>query len=175
MVSPLPARPRWLGAGPALAALGVSYAVFSFLLQRAGASARAVWLPIAPESYYGAQALFVAPLFVGLAAIFTLVTRAVAAPRQEVSFRDAFESLAPAYAWPILLAFVLPDLVAFHVVGFAGLGKAMRLYAPLMPVLVMIATTIRARALFGVSQVRAFAATFAGLVAQGVVGASVLR
>ena len=90
-------------------------------------------------------------------------------------FRDAFEGLAPAYAWPVLVAFVIPDLVAFHLVGFARLGEVMPLYAPLMPVLVVVATTLRARSLFDVSRARALAASLAGLFAQGVVGASVLR
>lgn len=162
-------------AAASLSALGAVYAAFSFLLYRAGVAPRAVWLPIDPPAYYLAQALFVAPLFVLLTVLYVAVVRAVLPARAEVGFRAAYFRLAPAYAWPLLVLFVVPDLLVFLSQGHAALPRAMRYYGPLAPLAIVALTVARARPLFGVGTGRAALAAFAGLVAQAALGALVLR
>ncbi len=162
------------GAVIGLGALGATYAAFSALLHAGGVSARAVWLPIEPGHYYLAQAVFVAPLMAALSAVFTVVVRALSGGGA-VSFREAFAALAPAYAWPLLILFVIPDLVVYLAFGHAALAKAMRFYAPLVPLAIVALGAARARGLFGCGLARAAAASFGGLVAQGVAGAVLLR
>lgn len=158
-----------------LSALGAVYAAFSFLLYRANVTPRAVWLPIDPASYYLAQALFVAPLFILLTVLYVAVLRALLPARDGATFRAAYLRLAPAYAWPLLFLFVVPDLVVFLVAGHAALPRAMRFYGPLAPIAIVALSVVRARPFFGASTGRASLASFAGLVAQAVVGALVLR
>jgi len=159
----------------ALGLLGSTYSLFSVLLHRSGAVPRAVLIPIDPQHYYLAQAIFVGPLFVLLAFVFTFVTRALAGDRSDVSLRRAFEALAPTYAWPLLVLFVLPDLVVFLAAGHAALAPAMRYYAPLAPLAIIAFATASARKLFGVGVLRAALATTAALFAQALVGAPLLR
>ncbi|MBL9024405.1 MAG: hypothetical protein JNL21_19575 [Myxococcales bacterium] len=159
----------------AIVALGAAYAAFSFLLHRAGVSPRAVWLPIDPARYYLAQTFFVAPLFLILTALYVYLVRLLAGGGRRVSFRASFERLASAYAWPILLLFVVPDVSVFLAAGHAALAKAMRFYGPLAPIAIVVLTTLRARSLFGCGAARAAAASFVALIAQGVVGAVALR
>jgi hypothetical protein len=158
----------------AIVALGAAYAAFSFLLHQAGVSPRAVWLPIDPSRYYLAQTLFVAPLFLILTALYVYLVRLLAAGGRG-SFVVSFDRLAPAYAWPILLLFVVPDVSVFLAAGHGALAKAMRFYGPLAPIAIVALTTIRARSLYGCGAGRAAAASFVALIVQGVVGAVALR
>ncbi len=158
-----------------LAALGVTYAVFSFLLYRSGVAARAVLLPIEPADYYLSQTLFVGPLLVACAALFASVVRGVAAPSTVVTYRDGFHRLAPLYAWPLLLLFVVPDLCVFLSLGHGSLARAMRFYAPLAPLAIVVLGARCARRLFSISLGRAVVAAIAGLLAQALLGALFLR
>jgi hypothetical protein len=162
------------GAVIALGALSATYAAFSALLYAGGVPARAVWLPIDPARYYLAQAFFIAPLMVSLAVIFTLVVRALAGGGT-VRFRDAFAVFAPVYAWPLLVLFVLPDLAVYLAFGHGALAKAMRLYAPLVPIAITALGAARARRAFGCSLARGALASFGALAAQGAFGAVLLR
>lgn len=139
-----------------LAALGAAYAGFSALLAARGISPRAVLLPIEPAQYYAAQALFVGPLFVGLAWLFARTTLLLAGTR-EVTPREAFAALAPRYAWPLLVLFVLPDLGVFLVAGHGALAKAMRYYAPLAPIAITVLAARHVQSSWGVSRLRAAA------------------
>lgn len=159
----------------ALVALGAVYAVFSFLLYRADIEPRAVLLPIDPKRYYLAQTFFVGPLMALLAFVFSYVIYVVAAPSITVRQSDMFRWFAPVYAWPLLLLFVVPDLVVFLVLGHGSLAKAMRLYAPLAPIVIAVVAMRQARVHLEAGRLRAVAAAILGLLVQGALGAIVLR
>lgn len=158
----------------AIGALGAAYAAFSYLLHRAGISPRAVWLPVDPARYYLAQTFFVGPLFFILTALYVYVVRLLAGGAR-APFGMAFDRIAPAYAWPILFLFVVPDLSVFLAAGHGALATAMRFYGPLAPVAIVALTTGRARSLFGCSLGRAAAAALGALIVQGAAGAIALR
>ncbi|NUO47332.1 MAG: hypothetical protein HOV80_00600 [Polyangiaceae bacterium] len=159
----------------ALVSLGVVYALFSFLLYRAEVVPRALLLPIDPKSYYLAQTFFVGPLMALLAFVFSYVIYVVAAPSITVRQSDMFRWFAPAYAWPLLVLFVIPDLVVFLVLGHGSLAKAMRIYAPLAPIVIAVVATRQARIHLEAGKLRAVAAAILALFVQGALGALVLR
>jgi hypothetical protein len=156
-----------------LAVLGALYALFSALLYAQGIAARAVWLPIAPERYYLAQALFVAPLFVLLAFVFARVARFLAGGPSDA--RTAFAGLAPRYAWPITICFLVPDMIVFLGWGHASLAPAMRYYGPLAPIVIVALSTRWLAREAGVGGLRATFAAIGALLAQAVVGGALLR
>lgn len=156
-----------------LSVLCVLYAGFSLALFIQGISPRAVLLPIAPRSYYLAQTLFVGPLFILLAYVFSRVVRATAG--LEGAPAETFDALAPRYAWPIVVLFLIPDLLVFLLFGHAALAPAMRYYAPLAPLVIIVATTAWLRHQRSVGLLRAIAASLAGLFVQGAMGAPFLR
>jgi hypothetical protein len=153
--------------------LSLGYAAFSLLLYRAGIAPKRVLL-LDPSSYYLVQALFILPLFCGLVSLFVGVTSRLAGGKQ-VPFEVALERLAPAYCWPLLGLFVLPDTAVFLVAGHAALAKAMRFYGPIAPLCVWAISALRAARLFEVSKGRAVAATFVGLLLQALLGGLLLR
>ncbi len=155
--------------------LGVVYAVFSFLLYRAEVVPRAIFLPIDPKSYYLAQTFFVGPLLAILAFVFSYVVYVVAAPSITVRQADMFRWFAPVYAWPLLILFVIPDLVVFLVLGHGSLAKAMRLYAPLAPIVIAVVASRQARIHLEAGRLRSAAAAILALFVQGALGALVLR
>lgn len=156
-----------------LGVLGTLYALFSVLLHAKGIAARAVWLPIAPERYYLAQSLFVLPLFFLLGLVFVRVTRAcLGRPTDPAAM---FAGLAPRFAWPITICFLLPDMIVFLGWGHASLAPAMRYYGPLAPIVIVVASARWLRRETGVSVVRATLAALAGLFAQAIAGGVLLR
>lgn len=156
--------------------LGVAWSVLSFLLWRDGAPARAVVLPIRPTAYYGAQALFVGPWLALLGTIFAVVAGALArAWGGDASLRATWSALVPIWALSLLALFVVPDLVVVLALGREHLPRAMRVYAPLAPVVIATLATRRLRALHGIGVGRALAAVVCALIAQATFGAVLLR
>ena len=172
------ARPHLHGPGPlaSLLALGLAWSVLSAILWADGAPARAVLLPVEPRAYYGAQAIFVGPWLALLGSLFALVAGAVARALGGVAtLRATWSSLVPVWALPLLLLFVVPDLVVVLALGREHLPRAMRFYAPLAPIVITVLATRRLRALHVVTTPRAITAVLVGLVVQAVVGALLLR
>ncbi|MBL8743689.1 MAG: hypothetical protein JNK04_21415, partial [Myxococcales bacterium] len=130
-------------------------------------------LPIAPERYYLAQALFVLPLFFALAHIFARVTRATIGVSSDA--RTVYEGLAPRYAWPITICFLVPDMIVFLGFGHASLAPAMRFYGPLAPIVIVVACARWLHRELKVGILRATLATLVALVAQAIVGGALLR
>ncbi len=156
-----------------LAVLGAIYALFSALLYANGIAARAVWLPIAADRYYLAQACFVLPLFFLLALVFVSVVRACLGTATDAG--AMFAGLAPRFAWPITLCFLLPDMVVFLGWGHASLAPAMRWYGPLAPIVIVSGCAVWLRKETKVSGLRATLATLAALFTQAIVGGALLR
>jgi hypothetical protein len=166
-------RPGPIGS---LVALGAAWSALSAILWLQGAEAPAVLLPVAPRSYYGAQALFVAPWLGLLAAIFALVAAALArAMGGAARPAETWRALVPIWSLSLLVLFVLPDLAVVLALGREHLPRMMRLYAPLAPVAIVVLATRAVRRLHRVSAPRAAAAVVVALVAQASVGAVLLR
>jgi hypothetical protein len=153
-------------------ALVAAYVALSLVLAWQGAEPRRLLLPV--PRYYVFQAGILFPLFVGLVALFVAITRRLSGVSAAHSPEPWVDVLAPAYAWPLLVAFVLPDLAVTLLFGHDQLAAAMRLYAPIAPLLVLAASVRAVRAL-GASWPRAVVAPLVGLVAQALAGSLVLR
>ena len=153
--------------------LSLGYAAFSLLLYRAGIAPKRVLL-LDPAAYYLVQALFVLPLFCGLVSLFVGITGRLAGGKK-VPFEVALKQLAPAYCWPLLGLFLVPDVAVFLIAGHGALAKAMRFYGPIAPLVVWWLSTLRTARLFEVSRGRAAAATFVGLLLQALIGGLFLR
>lgn len=166
---------RRVAGRPAVIALVAAYVALSLVLAWQGAEPRRLLLPV--PRYYVFQAVILFPLFVGLVALFVGITRRLSGVEEPSSTCDPdrwVDALAPAYAWPLLVAFVLPDLAVTLLLGHDQLAAAMRLYAPIAPLLVLAASVRAVRAL-GASWPRAVVAPLLGLVAQALAGSVVLR
>ena len=90
-------------------------------------------------------------------------------------FEVALKQLAPAYCWPLLGLFLVPDVAVFLIAGHGALAKAMRFYGPIAPLVVWWLSALRTARLFEVSKGRAAAATFVGLLLQALIGGLFLR
>jgi hypothetical protein len=162
---------RRVASRPSVIGLAAAYVALSLALAWQGAVPRRLLLPV--PHYYLFQAVILFPLFVGLVTLFVGITRRLSGV--EAASPEAWvDALAPAYAWPLLLAFVLPDLGVTLLLGHEQLAAAMRFYAPLAPLLVL-AASIRAVRRLGASWPRAVVAPLVGLVAQALAGSLVLR
>jgi hypothetical protein len=169
---------RLLGAQlawPCVGLLGVLYAAFSLMLHRAGITARAVWLPIEPQRYYLAQAVFVVPLLAASCWLFVAIAWALSGARRAASLPRAFQLLGVTWALPVLVLFLVPDLAVYLVAGHAALAPAMRVYGPLAPLGIVVASALALRGAFAVPRGRAVAAVVAALIAQAVFSAVALR
>jgi hypothetical protein len=133
------------------------------------------------SSHYLWQAVFVAPLVVALAAVFSAVATRVACGsrvafgRQERPGPTPRLALAAPYGLCLLFGFVLPDLIAYAASGFAALAVVLRVTGPVTAVALVAsgATVLRWR--HRVSLGRALGASVAGFVAQAALGAPLLR
>jgi hypothetical protein len=164
---------RRVATRPSVLALSAAYVALSLALAWQGAEPRRLLLPV--PHYYLFQAVILFPLFVGLVALFVGVTRGLSGEPSRAAAPEAWvDALAPAYAWPLLVAFVLPDLAVTLLLGHEHLAAAMRYYAPVAPLLVL-AASVRAVRRLGAPWLRAILAPLVGLVAQALAGSFILR
>ena len=155
---------------------GLLWALFCWTLARAGHAPSRVLVPIPRHSYYTWQAVFVLPvLFVQWQCCTSVAhasARALGGRGARALLRDA---LAHALGWPLLGLFLLPDIFGFYARGFGFLGTLVRFTAPLAFLTSLMAATYAVRTQHGLSYTRAAAAAAAGMLAQALVGAPLLR
>lgn len=116
----------------AILVLGVLHAGFSLLLYWGGHAPRRGIPGFAREPHYLWQAIFIIPLYLLLFGLGALVTHGLARKFSGSGSRQA--SLAVfgvAYAIPMIVFFIVPDIIVFLTLGFSFMGKAMRFYAPI--------------------------------------------
>ncbi len=165
-------RSAWLLLG----VTALTWSAFSWRLYTDGVAARAVLLPIDPASYHAAQAVFVGPLLVLLATVFARVAYVLARRAGGVgSWGETWGALVSTYAGVLLLCFVAPDALIYLLAGREAMARAMRYYAPWMPVLLAVSATVRLRGLHGIGAGRASLCVLAGLLVQLALGAPLLR
>jgi hypothetical protein len=161
----------------AMLVLGASHAAFSLLLHVAGHAPRRGAPGLPSHNHYLLQALFVVPLYLVLWRVGGAVAHALCR-RMGGSAGAREASLAVfgvAYAVPMTLLFILPDVAVFFTLGFGAIGRAMRYYAPLAAlscVALGAAGFSRAHAILPRA---ALLAVLVGFVAQAALGGVLLR
>jgi hypothetical protein len=83
------------------------------------------------------------------------------------TLRDTMVAIGPAYALPMLLLFVLPDLITYLAFGFDALGKVVRVFAPLALLCRIVVGTRAVMASHSISPGRALLAELIALLAEG--------
>jgi hypothetical protein len=155
-------------------AAGAGHALLSLVLALGGER------PSGPTpfggSHFAAQALFASMLVPALWWILGTVAHGVSRLLGATRERSVtLVALAPAFAAPWLLTLVAPELLVYLVSGMGGLRSALRFLAPLTAVLELALCARALRRAHALSPARAGLAALAGLIAQALVGASVLR
>lgn len=133
-------------------------------------------LPVAADDYYAIAALYLAPLWVGLTALTAAVAHAVARGLGGHGVMPAsLGAIGAAYALPLWLVFVLPDVAVFALAGHAALGVAMRITGPIALGWVTVRTVQAIGAVHGIGRGRALIAALVAAVAQAVPAALLVR
>lgn len=166
--------PSRQGAAGALA-LGVGWAGFSLLLYVGGHAPSVTLVPIGPERYYLAQAGFAIPLWLMLWVVAGRVSAVAATALGGARRPWPGAVMGYALASPMIALFLLPDIAVYLVAGHDGLGAAMKYYAPVAPLTAWALATVGLARRYELSRGRAVLAAFAGLLAQALVGAPLLR
>lgn len=160
----------------AIALLGVFWSALLALLFAGGHAPSFVLLPIPPDLYYLAQALVMLPVLTALwwlsSEIAHRLARAAGGSGEEAGTRAA---LGFAYAAPMLVFHVLPELAAYLAGGFEAMALVGRFSLGLASLAVWALSAAALRVAHGVGLGVAALASFAGLLAQALVGALVVR
>ena len=160
----------------AIALLGIAWSALLILLWSGGHAPSVVLLPIAPDSYYVVQALLMLPVLTGLwwihAEVAHRLCRAAGGSGAEGGVRTA---LGFTYAAPMLVAHVLPELVAYVAGGFELMATVGRVSLPLAALWVWALSAAALRVAHGVKLPVAIGAALAGLLLQAAAGGLVIR
>lgn len=160
----------------AVVAAGLLWAALCAVLAADGRAPTVTLLPVPRERYYAAQALFVVPVLLGQWWIASQVSWRLA--RRLGGTGTWAGTLGPmgwALALPLLVFFLLPDLVVYLTAGFEGLGRVVRFTAPTSLLGAVVLATRVMRRVHGLGGGRAWAAGLAGVLAQAVAGGVLLR
>ncbi|MFT7623696.1 MAG: hypothetical protein ACI9WU_002879 [Myxococcota bacterium] len=131
---------------------------------------------VSADSYYQVAIILILPTVVLLWQILGRVSCVVGYRLGgRCGYPNVLAALGPAWALPILLLFIVPDFVVLGTLGFDALGPSMRYYAPLVPLVILAACTHRMAAATSLSYGRAFIAVLAGLMAQSIPAALLIR
>ena len=131
----------------------------------------AVLLPIPRESYYAWQALFVVPLLVLQHWVLAWAARLLV---PGLHWWDACTVTGPAFGL-VLLGYVAIDAALFATGGFDALTAAARWLGPAVALVLWTAVAAALRQRTDAGWGRALLASLAGLIAQGIVAAPLLR
>lgn len=155
---------------------GGGWALLCAALAAAGHSPSVALVPIPREHYYAAQAAFVVPVLLGSWLLCALIAERVARVLGgSGGFAPMANALAPALALPLLAIFLVPDAIAWVLLGFDGLGAVVRVTGPLSFVAMLACATMAVRAAASLSTARAFVAALAGVFVQGALAGVLLR
>lgn len=156
--------------------LGASllYAAFCTLLYMDAQQPSFTGIPIPAEHYYFAQTLFIIPLLLLGWRVFTAITARIA-PVPSDRRLALNELLGRAYGAPLILLYLLPDLIVYHLYGFDALAPAMRIYAPLCLIAILILSTRALRRLTDIPLPRALLAASAGFFANALLVGTFVR
>lgn len=169
----LSARPAPRRGALAMLVLGGLWMILFFWL---GADGRAPtftrWLPIAPDRYYATAAWYVMPLFIVLWLIFAQVAHLLCG---RSPFPTTLSVLGFAYAVPVTMAFVIPDLVVYGANGHIGMAQALRVTAPIAALWSLILSAMALRVVHRVTRGQAIRGALIAFVVQALPAAILLR
>ena len=163
----------------AMLVLGVAHGAFSLLLYLSGHAPRFGVPGLARSHHYLLQAFFAVPLFLLLwwvgGSVAHAVARRVAPPGGEDKRAASLAVFGVAYAVPMTLLFIVPDIAVHLAFGFSAIGKAMRYYAPLAALGCLALGTMGFSRAHHLSTRAALLSAFAGFLVQGILGSFFLR
>lgn len=135
----LAVRPDPRQAAGAVLLFAVTYSAFCWLLWLGGHQPSRVLLAIPRDDYYFWQGLILPPLFLLLWLIFAFTVHGlVRVAGGRGGWASTLTVTGFSYGPPLLLGFVLPDLLVYLVAGFEHLAVGMRFYAPLAVLWVIV-------------------------------------
>jgi hypothetical protein len=159
----------------ALVFVGLTWSALLLALDRGGHAPSFVLGPLPKERYYAAQALFVTPLLVLLAAVLAVVAHGAARALGGCGrLAQGAGRLGLALAAPLLL-YVLVDAAVYAAAGFGALGPVARVGLPFAFLWTLALSALALRRVYGLRLGRALLAAFAGLLAAGALGGPFLR
>jgi hypothetical protein len=160
----------------AMGIFGLAYAGFVLALYLRGHRPTFTGNPIPAASYYLWQALFLPPLLLALWWLYGAVAQGLCRLAGGTGSRRAtLATLGFAYAVPMTLGYVLPDVLVFAVQGHGALAGAMRWYAPVALVWSLALAALALRAVHGIGLVRTVPTALAAFVLQALVGGTLIR
>ncbi len=171
-------RPQPVHGVSAALLLGLAYAtLYGWLAADGHQPSMTRGLPMAAESYYRAAALFALPLVLALTALVVLTVHILGnrSAKTIAPTRVAVHVFGLTYAAPLLVAYLIPDLVAYGIFGFDALGTLIRYSGMVAVIWVAVLTFGNIRAVYGVRPVRAALTTLAAALLQGIPAALLLR
>ena len=167
--------PSTRSGAAAVALTGIGWGALSLLLWSSGRAARFVLLPLDGHDFYLVQGVLMLPLLTVLWWVMASVSFALAKRLGGEGQRDGvFAALGFAYALPLGLH-VGAEMTAYLLFGFEALGKVARVSMPLAALWVWVLCAGALRVQLGLTTSRAVLASFAGLLAQLLLGAPILR
>ncbi|MRG95752.1 hypothetical protein [Polyangium spumosum] len=159
--------------------LGATHGLFSLLLYLSGHAPRFGLPGLDPGRHYLFQALFAVPLYLVLfwigGGVAHALARRLSASGGAGSRGASLAVFGVSYAAPMMLLFLLPDIVVHLAFGFSAIGKAMRYYAPLAAIGCLILGTMGLSRAHHLPTRTALLSAFVGFLTQAVVGALFLR
>lgn len=154
----------------------IVYAAFSYVLYRGGHAPTRASPMFSVEDQYLGQAVLLVPMTFLAWALFGGTAHAVARGLGgNGELRETVARLGIAWALPMLVAFVLPDVLVYALLGFDGLAPAMAYYAPVALLAVAIASVFAVRRAHEISTARAAIAAIVGGVVLAAVHGPWLR
>lgn len=155
---------------------GLSALFLAWLAIAGEAQSGPLLVPIPRASYYAWEAVFVLPLRLAMALVFAGSAHAIARRLGgSGTFVDTFDHGARALALPFLALWLSPDVALYATGGFERLTAGVRFTAAASTLGTLVLAVLAVRRTHTLSNARAFAAAVVGLVAQAVIGATLLR
>jgi hypothetical protein len=149
------------------------YSGFCFLLDAGGHQPSFGALT---DRHYLLQAVLLVPAMLLLWLVQSWVAHRIGrALGGRATLPDLTRAMAPAIAIPMLLLFVLPDLIVYLLLGFDAIAEAMRFYAPLALAARLAWTTAAIRRAHAISTPRSVIPALAALVVEALATAPWLR
>ena len=170
-------RPSLLSGFSVPFILGLTYSVFFTLLAIGGHQpSNTTGLPFDAETYYHTAAWYMPVLFPALVFLIAGICHGWSRMNgQNRAFSLSVHLFGFAYSAPLLLFYVLPDLMVYLVMGHAELGRFTLFYAPVAVILVIIRMHNLLVAGLGASRQAARFVTFLAGVAQAFPASLLIR
>ena len=175
-MAPLTSSRRFRAGALSVVVVGAVWLRFSYALYADGHQPSMPAPGLDPASHYLVQAVLIAPLLVAAWLLESLVALAVARAFDDTIDRAALAGgLGLSLAGAVGFAFLLPDLVAYRVSGFAALAGIVRASGTVTLVLLTLTSVIAVRAAGVSTTARAWAVVVPALLTLGLVVGTLVR